>query len=462
MVSKKVFSFVEFVNENYHNEDFINEKKESYVPTKEDIIKILEIQQKIGENFKQKNGEKKFTKASKTNKQVWGSLEAFNSLDESLQSSAVKDIQTAFGKKGISQKTFEKVIKLYEESVNGGSTFYTVKYSGNNQNLYVIITKQTIEKTEPVKTGETKPPVESEKVVLIDPLKTSYFFKNNTYEIKEDNLGETFVDTEYAKQVLDLIDEKIAEGYENYQIDKNGGITKISISASCSRYRNTGISESLSWAELAYKRVGIFSKYIKSSAEKISKNDKEFVDKILSVIQLEYFGSNGDGSSGPDPAKNDAGETVRKGYYVRKGTKSQFVDVKGDDLTMINVVDVTTGENAAPVLGDTPKKVKAKNVDGSDIDKAPANPKDYDAFRYFQIEVEGSFLKPKEKETIPSEQPPLVTVTDKYTTAIAFPVNFETGISISIPRRSKNKASSYKSTRSGGKRRAVPCPIWND
>ena len=76
--------------------------------------------------------------------------------------------------------------------------------------------------------------------------------------------------------------------------------------------------------------------------------------------------------------------------------------------------------------------------------------------------MEGSFLKPKEKETIPSEQPPLVTVTDKYTTAIAFPINFETGISISIPRRSKNKASSYKSTRSGGKRRAVPCPIWND
>jgi hypothetical protein len=460
MVSKKVFSFVEFVNENYHNEDFINEKKESYVPTKEDIIKILEIQQKIGENFKKKNGEKKFTKASKTNKQVWGSLEAFNSLDESLQSSAVKDIQTAFGKKSISQKTFEKVIKLYEESVNGGSTFYTVKYSGNNQNLYVIVTKQTIEKTEPGKAEEAKPLVETEAIVLIDPLKTSYFFKNNMYEIKEENLGETFTDTEYTKQVLDLIDQKIAEGYSAYKKDKNGGITKINIEASCSRYRNTAPSESLSWAELAYKRVGVFSKYIKASAEKISENDKGFVDKILSVTELGYFGSNGDGTSGPDPDKNDAGETVRKGYYVKKGAKSQFVDVKGGDPTMINVVDITQGENAAPVLGETPKKIKAKNVDGSNIDKAPSSPKDYDPFKFFQITMEGSFVKSRDIPTEPDVIPPIVTVTEKYSTAIAFPVNFEMDISINIPRRSKNKTSSYKSTRSGGKRKAVPCPKW--
>jgi len=437
MVSKKVFSFIEFVNENYNNQDLLNEEKEAYVPSKEDIMK------------------------GKTNKQVWASLDVFNSLDATLQESAIKDIQKAFGKKSISQKTFESVLKMFEESANGGSISYTVKYSGNNQSIYAIVTKQTIEKEEPSKKTETKPPVESEKIVLIDPLKTSYFFKNNMYEIKEDNLGETFVDVEYTKQVLDLIDEKIAEGYQSYQIDKAGGITKISISASCSRYRNRGISESLSWAELAYKRVGIFSKYIKASAEKISENDKEFVDKILSVIELEYFGSNGDGTSGPDPNKDDKGASVRKGYYIQKGNKAEFVDSKGTDLTMINVVDVTTGENAIPVLGEKPKQVKAKNVDGTDIDKAPANPKDYDPFRYFQIEMEGQFVKTKETETLPEEEPPVITVTEKYKIAISFPVKIKNSSFIKLPRRSKNKTKTYSPPKGGGKRRAVPCPIWD-
>jgi hypothetical protein len=278
------------------------------------------------------------------------------------------------------------------------------------------------------------------------------------YEIKEDNLGETFTDSEYTKQVLDLIDQKIAEGYSAYKKDKNGGITKINIESSCSRYRNTGSAESLSWAELAYKRVGVFSKYVKVSAEKISENDKEFVDNILSVTELGYFGSNGDGTSGPDPDKNDAGETVRKGYYVRKGTKSQFVDVKGGDLTMINVVDITQGENAAPVLGETPKKIKAKNVDGSDIDKAPSSPKDYDPFRFFQITMEGSFLKSRDIPTEPDIITPTVTVDEKYSTAIVFPV--KKGINLKIKRRSKTRTKHYKSPKNKGNRKAVACPKW--
>ena len=460
MISKKVFSFVEFINESYYNGDLINEEKGSFVPTKEDIIKILEIQQKIGENYKSKLGEKKFEKAGKMDKQIWGALETFNSLSEDLQNNAISDIQKSFGKRGIKKKMFDKIIGLLQEGVNQGSTKHTVKYSGSEQSVYVIVTKKTIEKTEPGKAQEAKPPVKTEAIVLIDPLKTSYFFKNNMYEIKEDNLGETFTDTEYTKQVLDLIDQKIAQGYGGYKKDKNGGITKINIEASCSRYRNTGSAESLSWAELAYKRVGVFSKYIKASAEKISENDKEFVDKILSVTELGYFGSNGDGTSGPDPDKNDAGETVRKGYYVKKGTKSQFVDVKGGDLTMINVVDITQGENAAPVLGETPKKIKAKNVDGSDIDKAPSSPKDYDPFRFFQITMEGSFIESSDETAKPDITPPIVTVTEKYSTAIAFPSKKGIDISLKIPKRSKIKTTYHKPPRNRGKRKAVACPKW--
>jgi hypothetical protein len=461
MISKKVFSFVEFINESYYNEDLINEEKESFIPTKEDIIKILEIQEKIGENYKSKFGEKKFQKAGKTDKQIWGSLESFNSLSEDLQGKAISDIQKAFGKKSIKKRVFDKIVKLFQEEVNQGSTKHTIKYSGSNQSVYVIVTKKTIEKTVPGKAGELKPPVKTQEIVLIDPLKASYFFKNNMYEIKEDNLGETFTDVEYTKQVLDLIDQKITEGYLAYKKDKNGGITKINIESSCSRYRNTAPSESLSWAELAYKRVGVFSKYVKAAAEKVSENNKEFVDKILSVTELGYFGSNGDGTSGPDPDKNDAGETVRKGYYVKKGTKSQFVDVKEGDLTMINVVDITPGENGAPVLGETPKKVKAKNVNGSDVDKAPSSPKDYDQFRFFQITMEGSFVETDEVTTKPEDTPPIVTVTEKYSTAIVFPSKRKMDLTINLPRRSKTKTKHYSPPKNRGRRKAVPCPTWD-
>jgi hypothetical protein len=453
MLDKKVFSFVEFVNESYYNQNTINEEKTGFIPSKEDIIKVLEIQEKLKENFKGEKGNKKAT-------QIWGSLEAFNSLSEDLQAKAISDIQKSFEKLNIPENRYNKVLALLEDELKKGGSKALVKYRGSRQYFYIIVTKKTIEKTEPVKTGESKPPVKTEEIVLIDPLKTSYFFKNNMYEIKEDNLGETFTDSEYTKQVLDLIDQKIAEGYIAYNEDKNGGITKINVEASCSRYRNTGSAVDLSWTELAYKRAGGFSKYIKASAEKVSKNDKEFVDKILSVTQLGYFGSNGDGSSGPDPDKNDAGETVKKGYYVKKGTKSQFVEVEGGDLTMINVVDVTTGENGAPILGTEPKKVKAKDVNGSDVDKAPSSPKDYDPFRFFQITMEGSFILTKEGDPKPEAAPPIVTVTEKYSTAIAFPMGKRMGLNINIPRRSKTTTKHYTPPKGGGKRRAVPCPKW--
>ena len=46
MVFSKVLSFVEFVNENYSNIESINEEKNFFIPTREDIIGVLDIQKK--------------------------------------------------------------------------------------------------------------------------------------------------------------------------------------------------------------------------------------------------------------------------------------------------------------------------------------------------------------------------------------------------------------------------------
>lgn len=450
MVFSKVLSFVEFVNENYSNIESINEEKNFFIPTREDIIGVLDIQKKLRDNSKYKKNPNKLYKG------VWGSLDEFNSLNKSLQDKAISDIQKSFEKLKISEKSFNEAVGLLEKNLKSGSASIQIKYSEVNQNFYIIISKEKIEKPKenPEKPVPSQP--KEEKFSIVDPLKTSYFFKNNMYEIKEDNLAETFTDPEYIKQMLDLIDDKIAEGYEFYKENKKPGITKIDIEASCSRFRNTGPAGTLSWVDLAYRRTLVFSKYIKYSAEKVSNNDEGFVNAIMGITTLGYFGSNGDGTSGPDPDKNEKGEKVRKGYYIKEGDQSKFVDSKESDPIMINVLSVKMGENASPILTGPPKIVKAKDNESIEMTKAPLTPKEYDPFRYFQISMEGIFLASisDQDPTIQFSETPMVITEEKYSVSVAFPKKIE---KTSPPRRTQQKTKQHKSSKKPGIKR-IPCP----
>jgi hypothetical protein len=150
MLDKKVFSFVEFVNESYYNQNTINEEKTGFIPSKEDIIKVLEIQEKLKANFKGEKGNKKAT-------QIWGSLEAFNSLSEDLQAKAISDIQKSFEKLNIPENRYNKVLALLEDELKKGGSKALVKYRGSRQYFYIIVTKKTIEKTEVVSTQFKEP-----------------------------------------------------------------------------------------------------------------------------------------------------------------------------------------------------------------------------------------------------------------------------------------------------------------
>jgi hypothetical protein len=448
MLDKKVFSFIEFVNESYYNQNPINEEKTGFIPSKEDIIKVLEIQDKLKANYKSKN------KAPKRNIQIWGSLEVFNSLDESKQAKAISDIQKSFEKLNITEKRYNRVLDLLEKNLEEKKWISIVDFDDVGQPFFIIVTKEEIAKEIPAKKEPEKKP-EPTKFSIIDPTKSSYFFKDNMYEIKEDNLGESFEDSEYAKQVLDLIDQKIFESFNYYSSSGEIGITMIDISTSCSRYRNK--KEGLSWAELAYNRAFIFSRYILASAEMASKKDKEFVEGIRKAIKLGYFGSNGDGTSGPDPDKNEAGERVRKGYY---NDKSVFVDTKGDDLTMINVVDIKIGEKASPILGSTPKKVRAKNVENEDMEKIPATPKEYDVFKYIQISMEGIFEgKSMGKGESTTEPEPKIISGNDYSISINFPRNFKGTYTPRKPRSPKPKKT-YKFFDIFRINKHVDCPAY--
>ena len=451
MLSKKVLTFVEFINENYNGLNQINEA-DSWTPSKEDILRVLDIQEKIG---KSRRNQKVAPLGSY--KPAYVSLETYNSLAPDLQEKAISDIQKAFSEKNVPQKRFEKFVKALEENIEKQNGFLTIKYSGAQQPFYITVTKDKLEKKEKIGGGGSK--WNDDDVSLISDADVSQFFKNNMYEIKEDALGDTFVNQDLVKQVLDLIDKKIVEAYEYYVEEGTSGISEIEISTSCSRYRNTGPAEDLSWAELAYKRVGTFAKYIQIKAKEISKNDGEFVEQIRQATGLYFLGSNGDGTSGPDPKENEKGETVRRGYYIKVGTKSKWEDVSKGNLNEINLVEVIT-EKLPPVIGTKATKVKAKDQDGVEIETIPATPKDYDKYKYFQISIKGKSKKEEEGGTTVTQPTERVIVTDKYSVKVLIPRKQE----IEMPKlkiRIKTRGKTYKrKKRKGWRWKKEDCPAY--
>jgi len=448
MLSKKVFTFLEFVNENYYTSGKIYEE-DSWTPSKEDILRVLEIQKKIGESIQFKQTNKQF-------KLAYDSLDTYNSLSEQLQTKSISEIQEAFKKKNLPQKRFEKFVELLEEKIEKKNGQLSIDYSGVQQPFYITVTKEKLEKI--VKKDGTKSEWKDSEFSIIPDGEGSQFFKNNMYEIKEDNLKESFVDEEITKQVLDLLDKKISEAYDYYIEEGKSGIDEIEIETSCSRYRNLGPAVDLSWAELAYKRVGTFAKYIQIKANEISKNDEEFVEQIIEATKLDFLGTNGDGTSGPDPDKNEKGDKVKKGYYIKDGKKSKWMDVTSQDLTQINVVEVEFGDKSMPVIGTKANKVKAKDQNGVEMEKIPSTPKEYDPYKYFQISIKCKSRENESsgsKETLPSQE---VIVTDNYSVKILIPRKFKKDLT-TFKLRTKIPGKIFKRKKSR-KGKPLPCPVF--
>ena len=241
------------------------------------------------------------------------------------------------------------------------------------------------------------------------------------YKIDESNLGNTFEDPEYVRQVLDNIDEIVEKSFAFYnrsaENKKSTGIKSINIRTSCSRYRNLGPAEDLSWADLAYRRAGVFASYIAKTAKEISGDNQDFVEILMGVVFIDYLGSNGDGTSGPDPDKNQQDQIVRKGYYVKEGTGVKFIDKKEGGLLDIDVVEVTPGQNNQPILGSSAILSKAKDENGNLMNSLPASPEEYDKFKYIFIEVTGDESISPSSDTFPGDELP-----DEYTKVVDYSV----------------------------------------
>jgi hypothetical protein len=474
-MNKRLFTFIEFLNEG-----LVYEAKEpGYAPTKEEIIKILELQEKIGENYKKikpKNSDfAKYLEGLKGKSAAAGdgfwvrsyvSLSVYNSItDESKKAKVIEGIQNGFAKKGIKEDDFKKAMgKLEALSKDEKNYKFNITVGEKKGPFKITVTAEEIE----VPVGDTpEPPVDDVKVTLdlIDPAKASYFFKNNMYSLDESKLGETFEDTEYAGQVLDSIDEFIENSFAFYNRREEGkkstGVDSIIIRTSCNRYRNTEPSENISWAELSYKRAEAFSSYILKSAKEISGDNGDFVDMIAKTIKIDYLGSNGDGTSGPDPDKNQSGQPVKKGHYIKKGDAAEWVPKGKGSLVDVEIVPIKIGDKSNPILGTTPSTKKAKDVEGNEMTSAPANPKDYDQFKYIFIELTANPFFEKDSGFTPGEEAEgEFEKISNYFVQVKFPSGKTGGDGGGRKKRSKTRIKKGKSPKRQD-HNLLPCAAYN-
>jgi len=107
--------------------------------------------------------------------------------------------------------------------------------------------------------------------------------------------------------------------YSEYKVQ----VKSFTIGASSSRFRNTGEAQDLTWAELSSRRAKNVSKEI------IGRLGELGIIVPKGVIELK-LGENGDGTSGPNPGKNDEG----KQYAISKdGTYDNFyTKIKSEEL----------------------------------------------------------------------------------------------------------------------------------
>jgi hypothetical protein len=176
------------------------------------------------------------------------------------------------------------------------------------------------------------------------------------------------------------------------------------------------------------------SKLIEGVAKAAGLDDK--VTKQFPAITTIYAkGSNGDGTSGPNPP-----EGKKFGYYVKGPNGTQWVEGKDRNSVVIIPIDeegtpTSKDEKTAKIVSMTPE----------------ASVSDYNQFRYNNIEIEFEMVSPG--KTIPDSEK---VVALKYPVLIKIPNRYSsTTIRIPIPTISKSYSSSGEGKSSGNE-----CPSF--
>ncbi len=375
-MDKRLLKFSEYLGE-------AEGSKKGYVPTDEQILDIMKAQSEQGERWKKIN--KKDYKSldgkgetQERKKYFFETFNIYNSLDDTGKKGMMDSIKEFFKtkRKGLTEEMFNDKLKKWKKSMEKQDQ------GSPNWNLYAMIAPEDAEDlVKPVeKPGGEVVKLEDQSVIPPD-IKNS-LFANNMWNIEKPD--ETFNKPEVGEEIKENLKRDISDDWFKFSGKGKHLIKNININSSCSRYRNTGPYEDMSWIELAFKRAATFGKYIQDTAKEVSGGDSKYVDSIRKLINLRYLGTNGDGTSGPDPGKNKEGQEVQKGYYLKNGER--LTQKKEGGLLKIGVVgvDITDGQ---PVLNGKVEMKDALGLDMKPIKEDPKSPEEYEKFKFIEVDI---------------------------------------------------------------------------
>jgi len=215
-----------------------------------------------------------------------------------------------------------------------------------------------LDKTESSVVKPGAPVVKETKTAIVEEDDEDEVFKPNMYGAN----GEAdYMEGTYKKML-----DNLGAIFQRLLTGEVSSIKSITVHTSADRYRNTGEAEKLSWGQLSYLRATSMASLVVSMATK-SGLQESVVNKINSMIMLDFKGGNGDGTTGPNPPA-----PLKFGYYISDKGKSVWKD--GKDR---NMMEVFTIDSEGTPSGE-PKQVK----------KSPESDKDaYNVFRYNNIEI---------------------------------------------------------------------------
>lgn len=276
----------------------------------------------------------------------------------------IADIVKISGEKNIS---FKKLTKQIEEK-----NFSVSEKTLNLPPAIIGYTKAgEIEKKEPPK---VTPPQE---ISLLSEASQKTLFKNNSWDL------EPTVAAELKDKLKAVFERRKAGGYSK--------ILEFSIQSSASRYRNKGLAENLSWGQLSFKRSQVVHSMVKTVLQELEIPEGDPIrEELNKVAVLDISGSNGDGTSGPNPMKDPQLGFLRVGYYET-----------------VNAQDKTNTGSSKFIDKDKnkPQEVYITKIDGFGNPQGPPTMKsmemdtkveDYDKYRFVNV-----IVKVQEKSIVP-------------------------------------------------------------
>ena len=241
--------------------------------------------------------------------------------------------------------------KIYKRNIREGKT----------RMISPGISVNTLQEIEDGQADITEPK-ENATMILPPEKMDSVFNLNKTgFNGREDFMDDAF---NTITENLGIVFKKLASG----EISE---IKSIKIYTSSDRFRNTEDAENLSWGQLSYARALSIAGLVRSIAEANHLNPS-LLSQIHKLIEFKCDGSNGDGTSGPNPP-----DGFKFGYYVKDGNGVKFVSGKERDDTVI----INTSDSDGSPTDNNENNAKIEVI------KPESNKDSYNKFRYNNIEV---------------------------------------------------------------------------